>query len=193
MDQDIDALCAVYVGSITEKKPKNVSNDNLDRLVHEGLVNKSCRELTKQGRSKIRVILSGGVFDIIHPGHINTLKQAKKLGNVLVVVVATDATAIKMKKRKPLHSQDQRQELVRSLVMVNACVIGDEKDMFNTVMRITPDVIALGYDQTHQESYVKEGCKRVKIDAKVIRLDVTEPDMSSGVIEKVYGDTIHGI
>ena len=47
--------------------------------------------------SSSKIVLAGGVFDIIHPGHINTLNAAKKLGDVLVVVVATDKTAIKMK------------------------------------------------------------------------------------------------
>ena len=70
--------------------------------------------------SKSKIVLAGGVFDIIHPGHIHTLNDAKKLGDVLVVVVATDKTAIKMKKREPLHSAELRQELVSSLTMVDS-------------------------------------------------------------------------
>ena len=65
------------------------------------------------------IVLAGGVFDIIHPGHIHTLNAAKLLGDVLVVVVATDNTAVKMKKRTPIHSQEQRQELVNSLEVVD--------------------------------------------------------------------------
>ncbi|MDE0832385.1 MAG: adenylyltransferase/cytidyltransferase family protein, partial [Nitrosopumilus sp.] len=68
--------------------------------------------LTETGRDSLRIVLAGGVFDIIHPGHIHTLNAAKLLGDVLVVVVATDNTAVKMKKRTPIHSQEQRQELV---------------------------------------------------------------------------------
>ena len=44
-------------------------------------------------KSSSKIVLAGGVFDIIHPGHIHTLNAAKKLGDVLVVVVATDKTA----------------------------------------------------------------------------------------------------
>ena len=73
------------------------------------------------------IVLAGGVFDIIHPGHISTLNAAKSLGDVLVVVVATDNTAVKMKKRTPIHSQEQRQELVNSLKMVDLCLIGTRK------------------------------------------------------------------
>ena len=62
------------------------------------------KTLSEIQNSSLKIVLAGGVFDIIHPGHINTLNAAKKLGDVLVVVVATDKTAVKMKKRKPLHN-----------------------------------------------------------------------------------------
>ncbi|SVE62492.1 uncharacterized protein METZ01_LOCUS515346, partial [marine metagenome] len=52
---------------------------------------------------KKKIVLAGGVFDIIHPGHIHTLNAAKALGGILVVAIATDKTAKKMKKRSPLH------------------------------------------------------------------------------------------
>ena len=68
-----------------------------------------------------KIVLAGGVFDIIHPGHIHTLNDAKKLGDVLVVVVATDKTAVKMKKREPLHSAELRKELVSSLTIKGIC------------------------------------------------------------------------
>ena len=70
---------------------------------------KTLKEMQDSGS---KIVLAGGVFDIIHPGHIQTLNDAKKLGDVLVVVIATDKTAIKMKKRKPLHNAKLRQELV---------------------------------------------------------------------------------
>ena len=67
------------------------------------LINNDRITLTETGRNSLRVVLAGGVFDIIHPGHIYTLKDAKALGDILVVVVATDNTAVKMKKRKPIY------------------------------------------------------------------------------------------
>ena len=97
--------------------------------------------------SSKKIVLAGGVFDIIHPGHIHTLNAAKALGDVLVVAIATDKTAKKMKKRQPLHSQELRHELVSSLSMVDVAVIGNEDDIFETVKLVKPDVIALGYDQ----------------------------------------------
>ena len=165
----------------------------IDDLIKNQLVNNDRTTLTEIGRDSLRVVLAGGVFDIIHPGHIYTLNAAKALGDVLAVVVATDNTAIKMKKRRPLHSQEQRQELVNSLSMVDICLIGQEDDMFKTVNRVRPQIIALGYDQVHQEKFITEGCKRIKLEASVARLQSPIPDSSSSKIQKEYGESIHGI
>ena len=108
-------------------------------------------------------------------------------------MVATDNTAIRMKKRKPLHTQEQRQELVNSLSMVDICLVGQEDDMFKTVNRVRPQIIALGYDQAHQEKFIIEGCKRIKLEASVARLQSPIPDSSSSKIQKEYGESIHGI
>ncbi len=168
-------------------------NSKIDELIKNQLVNKDRTTLTEIGRDSLHVVLSGGVFDIIHPGHISTLNAAKALGDVLVVVVATDNTSEKMKKRKPLHSQEQRQELVNSLSMVDLCLVGQEADIFKTVNRVRPQIIALGYDQVHQEKFITDGCKRINLDAKVARLQSPTPEISSSKIEKEYGEDIHGI
>ena len=168
-------------------------NSKIDELIKNQLVNNDRNTLTKDGRDSLRIVLAGGVFDIIHPGHIHTLNAAKELGDVLVVVVATDSTAVKMKKRKPLHTQEQRQELVNSLTMVDLCLIGQENNIFKTVNHVKPQVIALGYDQAHQEKFITEGCKKIELDAKVARLQSPIPESSSSKIQKEYGESIHGI
>ena len=172
---------------------ENVINSKIDELVKNQFVNEDRNTLTELGRKSLCVVLAGGVFDIIHPGHIYTLNEAKKLGDVLVVVVATDNTAVKMKKRTPLHAQEQRQELVNSLSMVDLCMIGQEDDIFKTVNRVRPEIIALGYDQVHQEKFITEGCKKIELDARVARLQSPIPESSSSKIQKEYGESIHGI
>ena len=167
--------------------------DKINNLIEKNLVNEDKTTLTEMGRNSLHVVLAGGVFDIIHPGHISTLNAAKALGDVLVVVVATDNTAVKMKKRNPLHSQEQRQELVKSLKVVDLCLIGQENDIFKTVNLVKPQIIALGYDQVHQEKFIIEGCKKIKLDARVARLQSPIPESSSSKIEKEYGESIHGI
>jgi len=197
-------LSAIYVSSITQRVPVEIVkeksrlseefiNKRIENMIKNGLINDDKQSLTELGRSSLRVILAGGVFDIIHPGHIHTLNSAKGLGDVLVVVVATDNTAQKMKKRKPLHNQEQRRSLVNSLAMVDLCVIGYEGDIFKTVEQIKPEVIALGYDQIHQEKFIVDGCRKLNLNIKVARLQSPIPEISSSEIERAYGKDIHGI
>jgi len=143
--------------------------------------------------SSKNTVLAGGVFDIIHPGHIHTLNAAKALGDILVVAIATDKTAQKMKKRPPLHNQKLRCQLVNSLSMVDTAIIGHEDDIFETVKQVKPDIIVLGYDQTHQEKFISDGCKRINLDVKIVRLKSPVPELSSSDIEKKYGKDIHDL
>ena len=140
-----------------------------------------------------KIVLAGGVFDIIHPGHIHTLNAAKALGDVLVVAIATDKTAQKMKKRQPLHNQELRRELVSCLSMVDKAIVGHEDDIFETVKAIKPDIIVLGYDQVHQNQFISDGCKRINLDVEIVRLQSPVPELSSSEIEKKYGNDIHGL
>ncbi len=140
-----------------------------------------------------KVVLAGGVFDIIHPGHIHTLNAAKALGDILVVAIATDKTAKKMKKRSPLHNQELRRELVSCLSMVDKAIVGHEDDIFQTVKEIKPNIIVLGYDQTHQEKFISDGCKRINLNVEIVRLQSPVPHLSSSEIEKEYGKDIHGL
>ena len=194
----------MYVASISNgnfadslKKKQLVSEDiinaRINDLVKNGLVKQDRKSLTELGRTSLKVVLAGGVFDIIHPGHIYTLNSAKALGDVLIVVVATDRTAQKMKKRLPLHNQKFRRELVESLSMVDLCVIGHEDDIFKTVDLVRPEIIALGYDQIHQEKFIIDGCRKINLDVKVARLQSPIPEFSSSDIEKKYGESIHDI
>ena len=148
-------------------------------------------DLKKSSTKKI--VLAGGVFDIIHPGHIHTLNAAKALGGVLVVAIATDKTAEKMKKRTPLHNQELRRELVNCLSMVDKAIVGHENDIFQTVKEVKPNIIVLGYDQVHQEKFISDGCKRINLNVEIVRLETPVPHLSSSEIEKEYGKDIHGL
>ncbi len=167
--------------------------EKIEHLVKNGFIEDNKKNLTELGRNSIRVVLAGGVFDIIHPGHIHTLKAAKALGNVLVVVIATDNTAQKMKKRLPLHNMELRKDLVRSLSMVDYAIVGYEGDIFKSVEIIKPNIIALGYDQVHQEKFIIDGCKKIGIDVSIARLQSPIPDIKSSKIENDYGKSIYGI
>ncbi|MDE1845358.1 MAG: FAD synthase [Thaumarchaeota archaeon] len=167
--------------------------ERIEYLAKNGFIENNKKTLTDLGRNSIRVVLAGGVFDIIHPGHIHTLRAAKALGNVLVVVIATDKTAQKMKNRIPLHNMELRKDLVRSLSMVDYAVVGYEGDIFKSVELIKPNIIALGYDQVHQEKFIIDGCKKIGVNVSIARLQSPIPDIKSSKIENEYGKSIYGI
>jgi cytidyltransferase-like protein len=201
---DKEIISALYVSSVSgedaisiirKKLPVNPDHlkTKIDAFVKNGIVESDKKTLTDIGRSSIRVVLAGGVFDIIHPGHIHTLRAAKALGNVLIVVIATDQTAQKMKHRLPLHNMEIRRDLVNSLLMVDHVVIGYEGDIFKTVALVKPDIIALGYDQIHQEKFITDGCKKINVNASIARLQSPIPDIKSSKIESEYGESIYRI
>lgn len=170
-------------------------NSMVSRLVKIGLVEKSDpTKLTFIGRDALKVVLVGGVFDVIHPGHIHTLKAAKAEGDVLVVVVARQSTAQKIKKyRKIYHDEKLRRDLVTSLNFVDLALIGKEGTLYDTVEYVKPNVIALGYDQAHSEKDIAENCKKRNLNVQVIRLSTPIPGSKSSKIKEELGDSIYGI
>jgi FAD synthetase len=174
---------------------KELFEERIAKLVGMGLVEKNEHtKLTFIGRDALKVVLVGGVFDLIHPGHIHTLKAAKATGDVLVVVIARTATVQKIKKdRKIYHDESLRKELVESLGFVDLALIGREGTLYDTVEYVRPNVIALGYDQAHSEKDVAENCKKRNLDVQVIRLSTPIPGSKSSKIKEELGDTIYGI
>ena len=107
--------------------PGDVFKNRIENLVAKGFVEKDTERLTFIGRDAIKVVLVGGVFDLIHPGHIRTLLGARSHGDVLIVVIARISTALKIKKyRQIYHDENLRRELVSSLGFVDLAVIGRE-------------------------------------------------------------------
>lgn len=170
-------------------------DERTTRLANMGMVEKTDHsKLTFIGRDALKVVLVGGVFDLIHPGHIHTLKAAKAAGDFLVVVIARTATAQKIKKdRKIYHDENLRKELVESLGFVDLALIGREGTLYDTVEYVRPNVIALGYDQAHSEKDVAENCKKRNLDVQVIRLSTPIPGSKSSKMKEELGDTIYGI
>ena len=194
-------VLAAYIAQVTGEPLQSVCvrrgitdgamHESISRLNGNNLM--EGHSLTPLGRDTIKVVLTGGVFDIIHPGHIHTLNAAKSLGDILAVVVATDKTTTKTKGRKILHTQEQRRTLVESLRIVDIGIIGYQDDIFKTVKNVMPDVVALGYDQAHHEKHIADGCRLINPRIQIARLQSPIPDISSSDIKQVYGDNIHDI
>jgi cytidyltransferase-like protein len=151
-------------------------------------------KLTFIGRDALRVVLVGGVFDLIHPGHIHTLKAAKSHGDVLIVVVARTSTAMTInKERRIYHEEDMRRELVSSLSFVDLAIIGKEGTLYDTVEYVRPDIIALGYDQAHSEKDVAYNCQIRNLNVRVTRLNTPVPTTKSSNIKNELGDSLYRI
>ena len=118
----------------------------------------------------MKKVLAFGCFDILHMGHYTYLKNAKKLGDKLIVVVARDSTIRKFKRREPVLDEESRRKLVESLKFVDSALLGSEGDRYEIIKRIKPSLIALGYDQEEDEKFLKEKLKEMKMNAKVVRI-----------------------
>ena len=121
-------------------------------------------------------VMATGVFDLLHPGHIYFLAEARKLGDELWVVVARDNTARKFK-HEPITSEGSRVQMVAALKPVDRAVLGHEGNIYDILEEIRPDIIALGYDQIHNEEKILEECRKRHPPTKVIRLPRVEGDL----------------
>lgn len=131
-------------------------------------------------------IMVFGSFDGLHPGHLDFFKQAKALGDYLVVSVGTDINVEKIKGKKPLFTQDERLELISNLKIVDEAVMGAVNDFYLEIQIHGPSIICLGYDQWAKEDEVLAELAKVGlIDTKVVRLNAHEPNRAKSTIAKV--------
>jgi len=111
-------------------------------------------------------VLVGGVFNIIHPGHIYFLEQAKKLGNV-TVVLANDKRA---RKKGYFIPAKYRKKVLDSIKYVDKVIVGNEDDMFKIVKKVKPDIIALGFDQKIDLEKLRKTIKEEKLKTKIVKI-----------------------
>lgn len=134
----------------------------------------------------MKTVMVFGTFDILHAGHISLLKQAKKMGEKLVVVVARDTTATSVKGSAPLHNEKERMAMLRELRVVDAIQLGDKVDRYKVIKAVRPDVIALGYDQTAFVSGLREKIKEFGLKTKVRRLKPFHPDRNKSTLLRAH-------
>ncbi|MCI4344995.1 MAG: FAD synthase [Thermoplasmata archaeon] len=115
-------------------------------------------------------VMATGVFDLLHAGHLHFLTQAKALGDELVVVVARDQTARRLK-HEPYVPEHLRRLMVEALKPVDRAILGSTTDIYSTVVDVKPDIIALGYNQAFDLAEVTTECERRGVKLKVVRLE----------------------
>ena len=137
-------------------------------------------ELKNQGK---KIVLVGGCFDVLHPGHVIFLEKAKKCGDKLIVLLESDEKVKKLKGlpagrqgvKRPVHNQDERAQVLLALKSVDEVIklpfIEAEEDYDEIIRKIKPDIIAAakGYKNSHhhKRSAKKIGAK-IKYVTKII-------------------------
>lgn len=124
-------------------------------------------------------VMATGVFDIVHPGHVSYLEQAKSYGDELVVVVACDAT-VRARKHEPITPESMRARVVGAMKPVDRVIIGGDGDIFDTVRYVRPDVIVLGFDQGFDEEALRADLdERGMGNIRVVRANECAEDLNA--------------
>ncbi len=123
----------------------------------------------------MKKILAFGTFDGVHKGHINFLKQARKLGNYLIVVVARDETVKKLKGKFPLKNEIERMGELRKYKIINEIRLGERNNPYKVAKEVNSDVICLGYDQKFFVENLPIKIKKLKLKTKIFRMKPYKP------------------
>jgi FAD synthetase len=119
-----------------------------------------------------------GTFDIFHPGHRSLLKQSKKFGNYLIVVVARDKTVGIIKKQKPMNKETTRVKIIKNSKLADKVIFGSLTDKYASIKKYRPDTICLGYDQKHFIDGLREELERLNLEkTKIIRTKPYKPEI----------------
>jgi rfaE bifunctional protein nucleotidyltransferase chain/domain len=101
----------------------------------------------QQGR---RVVFTNGCYDVLHPGHIRLLEQARSLGDILILALNSDASVARLKgPKRPLIKQGERAALAMGLEAVDAVTLFDEDTPRELIAEVLPDVLVKGADWSH--------------------------------------------
>ena len=134
-----------------------------------------------------RVVFTNGCFDLLHPGHIRLLEQARALGDVLVVGLNSDRGVRELKgPGRPLVPARERAEVLAALEAVEAVVIFEEPTPRELVAALRPDVLVKGGDWGPEEIVGREEVEAA--GGRVERIPLLEGYSTSALIAKIVGE-----
>lgn len=143
-------------------------------------INKTNTKQTQNKQKQNKKIMAFGTFDILHLGHIHYLTKAKKLGGVLIVIIARDENVKKIKGKYPIHNEKERQKIIASLKIVDKAILGDLTDFTKKIKREKPEVIAVGYDQPKTNKELEEEIKKINLKIQIKRINSKNPERHKG-------------
>jgi rfaE bifunctional protein nucleotidyltransferase chain/domain len=109
------------------------------------------RELATLKAAGRRIVFTNGCFDIIHAGHVRYLREARKLGDLLIVGLNSDASVCRLKPGRPIVGQKNRAEVLAALEMVDFVVLFDEDTPYELINLLRPDVLVKGGDWKRED------------------------------------------
>jgi rfaE bifunctional protein nucleotidyltransferase chain/domain len=146
------------------------------KIIDRRNLNNAVKKIKNNGR---KIVFTNGCFDIIHVGHIRYLKEAKNLGDVLIIGLNSDRSVSAIKPGRPVNPQDQRAEVLASLEMVDYVVLFDEETPYELIRLIRPDVLVKGGD------WKKEDIVGSDIAKETLSLPYIKGISTTGIIEKI--------
>ena len=115
-------------------------------------------------------VMCFGTFDTLHPGHLYFLRECRKYGNKLIVVIAKDSKVEKVKGKKPKYSERERRDHIRELKLADNVVLGYEADPYEIIEELNPDVVCLGYDQDSFSENLREILEKRGMAPRIMRM-----------------------
>jgi cytidyltransferase-like protein len=134
----------------------------------------------------MKKVLVFGTFDIFHEGHWDFLKQARKHGDFLRVVVARDVTVLKVKGHMPRYAEQERVEAIKKSGLANEVVLGSLDDRYEVVREYKPDIICLGYDQKQSVALLRRKLDESGLErTEIVKLNAYKPEIyKSSILRK---------
>lgn len=120
-------------------------------------------------------VMTFGTFDRFHAGHESYLKQAKALGDYLIVIIARDKTVARIKGRRPDDNEKKRAVAVKLSRLADKVALGEHGDKYEVIKKHKPDVIALGYDQFTFTFRLEKFLIDHKMNTKIVRMNSYRP------------------
>jgi len=147
----------------------------------------AAKQFTEQARAAGRlVVFTNGVFDILHPGHVRYLQQARALGDVLVIGINTDRSVRTNKgPERPITPEAERAEVLAALECVDIVTIFDEETPLNLISELVPDVLVKGADWAH-DAIVGRDIVEAR-GGRVVRVAVEQGHSTTSIVQKIKG------
>ncbi len=131
-----------------------------------------------------KLVFTNGVFDILHVGHVRYLRQARELGEALVVAINSDASVRELKGQdRPLMKQDDRAEVLAALSAVDYVTIFDESSPRSLIAALLPDVLVKGGDYALDQIHGREEVEAA--GGRVLSLPFVEGASTSTIIDRI--------